>query len=102
MVPLIHEITDILGPFIVTDLELHETGEEWDGAYTDAYEVPEHLRVDGSGRHFGKPLTRVVNPVQNIESRSVQDVLGQEVALTSSKRKEALTQALAYTHSRGK
>lgn len=101
IMPLINDITDILGPFLVSDLASDETTEDWEGTYTESYQVPEHLKVDVSGNSLGKPIPKTAASVETLEPRSLQNVLGQEVASTSTKRKDALTQALAYSHSRG-
>ena len=47
--PLINGITDILGPFLVSDLAADETTEDLEGTYTESYQVPEHLKVDVFG-----------------------------------------------------
>jgi hypothetical protein len=100
--PLINDITDILGPFLVSDLASDETTEDWEGTYTESYQVPEHLKLGGSSVSLGKTIHKTAASAETLEARSLQNVLGQEVASTSTKRKDALTQALAYSHSRGR
>jgi hypothetical protein len=100
--PLINGITDILGPFLVSDLAADETTEDWEGTYTESYQVPEHLKVDVFGNSLGKSIPKTATSAETLGPRSLQNVLGHEVASTSTKRKDALTQVLAYSHSRGR
>jgi hypothetical protein len=99
--PLIDDITHILGPFLVSDLASTETTEDWDGTFTESYQIPERLRLDVSVESFGKTFFKATSAIERLESRSMQNVIGQEVASVSTKRRDALTQALAYSHSRG-
>ena len=103
MMPLINDITNILGPFLVSDLQSTETEVEWEGTYSDDYDVPAHLMLDDAGQPFGRQsLSKSVLTGMDLESRDLQDVFGQEAEAFSNRRKDALTRALAYTHSRGK
>ena len=94
---LVDEIERILGPFY---LPTHPSvaavdSDDWEGAYTADYVVPEELKFRAELAQQAKRSPVV--PV-NVD-KAVQAMTG-PVDEYSKSKKEALTEALAFTHSR--
>lgn len=96
--PLIKEIERILGPFF---LPTHPSAasvdsDDWEGAYTADYRIPEELKTQAELAENSKQL-----PKRSVAS-SPSDVVRFDAANEeySKNKKEALTEALAFAHSR--
>ena len=99
ILPLIHEIERILGPFY---LPTHPSvaaidSDDWEGAYTSDYVLPGELKLRAE-------LTREPKRglVASVDADNDVEVLEGLVVEYSKSKKEALTEALAFTHSRSK
>lgn len=93
--PLIKEIERILGPFF---LPTHPSvaivdADDWEGAYTADYQVPEELKLRAE---------LACEPKRSLVASEGHQTVRLEVPIVeySKSKKEALTEALAFTHSR--
>jgi hypothetical protein len=68
---------------------------DWDGTYTESYRISSDLKA--SSEHQDLPSEEK----EALMTRSIQELLGHANPEKSSERKEALTKALAFAHSRG-
>jgi hypothetical protein len=101
ILPLINDIEDILGSFLVAESEVSGETVEWDNTYSESYQVPSHLKMGESDGTLAHTSDKASLATISTYSRSIQTSFEQETMDKSSKRSDALTQALAYTHSRG-
>ncbi len=109
LLALVHEVTSILGPFaVIRPLVAEEEAIEWDGAYTETYEIPAHLRVSENYLYGGKEklALKIARRVQTTENSHVAATMQDDVELNEEelkvleRRKERMTEVLAFAHSR--
>jgi len=101
ILPLVNDIQHILGPILVSESEPIDELAEWDNTYAEDYEIPAHLKLDPSVRTFGHHSRQVGPSKKTLVARSAQETFDEQDSSKPSARQDVLTQALAYTHSRG-
>lgn len=105
ILPLVREIERILGPFYLPvhrsdEAAAFDSSDDWEGAYTTEYAVPEDLKVRAE---VTREAIRVRAPLALEQGVTNRAGLAPTTAVEYSKgKKQALTEALAFTHSRSK
>jgi hypothetical protein len=105
ILPLVDEIERILGPFYLpvhpsNAVSALDSSEDWEGAYTSDYAVPEDLKARAQmSQEFIKSRAPVSFTHGVVKRASIEPASAVEY---SKGKIEALTEALAFTHSRSK
>lgn len=97
LLDLVKEVTGILGPFLLDDQqESAEEIAEWDNTYDESYKLPLDLQMTNDQLYSAPPRRSA-----KLQARSLQETFADGDSHFSKERRKALTQALAFTHTRG-